>query len=83
MRAGGWRSSITHYPGLTDDSVSEMASHSYFRISALEKKKERVRFHIECKSLALFSEDINVNVQMLCMHKCHGGCLFWVMTPLI
>lgn len=40
VRAGGWRSSITHYPGLTDDSVSEMASHSYFCISALEKKRK-------------------------------------------
>lgn len=69
------------YPGLTDDSVPKMASHSYFRIGAL--KKESMRFHIECNSLALFLEDVNVNVQMLCMLKCHGGCLLWVMTPLI
>ena len=39
VKAGGWSSSITRYPGLTDDSVSEMASHSYFCISALKKKK--------------------------------------------
>lgn len=34
-------------------------------------KKESVCFHIECNVLALFPEDINVNVQMLCMLKCH------------
>ena len=36
---GGWRSFVTHYPGLTDDSVSEMASHSYFCVGALKKTK--------------------------------------------
>lgn len=62
-------------PGFTDDLVPETASYSYFCVGAL--KKQSVCFHIECNSLALFSEDINVNVQMLCMHKCHRGCLFW------
>lgn len=81
----GWRSSITHGPGLTDDSVSEMTSHGYFRVGAWkEKTKNKVCVStFECNPLALFSEDINVNVQMLCMHKCHRGCLFLVMTPLI
>ena len=43
---------MTHYPGLTDNWVSEMASHSYSCVGAL-KKKQSVRFHIECNSLAL------------------------------
>lgn len=53
----GWgqgvgRSSVTPCPGLTDDLVSEMASHSYFRVGAWrgggegKKKKKNVRFHI-------------------------------------
>lgn len=72
MDGGGglvWKSFMTNYPGLTDDSVPETTSRSYFCLGAL--KKESVCFHIECNALALFPEDINVNVQMLCMLKCH------------
>lgn len=73
MAGQAWGVEALHCPGLTDDSVSEMASRSYFRVGAWEKNNNnKVCVSIfECNPLALFSEDINVNVQMLCMHKCH------------